>query len=162
MRLNGKKVLEIMGSKNLSAEIVCVKTGLSEKALSWILENGFASEDAMERIADAIGTEVRRILLPDVTSNEENAIEFLKGSSRATVTFSQGRYITKIKKLAAERPEECEILAQNNDGGILAHIPVSRVKISPLKEVSEERREQAREQMLAYRAKRGMEPCRNR
>ncbi len=153
MRLNGKKVLELMGATNLSAEMVCVKTGLSGKTLGWILENGFASEDAVERIADAIGIGVGSILRPDATSSEENVVEFLKDGSRATVTFSQGRYKTRIKRLAAEHPESCEIIAENSDGSILAHIPVSWVKISPLREVSEEFREQARERMRFYRAK---------
>lgn len=66
----------------------------------------------------------------------ENVIEFLLDDKRATVTFSQGRYKSRIKKLAAERPEECEIVAENQDGSICAHIPVRWIKISPLKETS--------------------------
>lgn len=112
--------------------------------MSWILENGFASEDAMERIADAIGIGVGSILLPDETSSEENAIEFLKDSDRATVTFSQGRYKTRIKRLAKKHPESCEIIAENNNGSILAHIPVSWVKISPPVAQSEKQKELAR------------------
>lgn len=37
----------------------------------------------------------------------ENVIEFLENQQRATVTFSQGRYKTRIRKLAKARPEEC-------------------------------------------------------
>lgn len=155
MRLNGKRVLEIMQTNGLTVETLCMQTGLFEKSVQWILNNGFVSEDAMERIADAIDVEVKEILLPDISSNVENAIEFTRGSERAMVSFSQGRYITRIKKLAAERPEECEIVAENKDGSICAHVPVTWVKISPPAARSEEQREQARERLINYHAEHG-------
>lgn len=83
----------------------------------------------------------------------ENTIEFLAGETRATVTFSQGRYKSRIKKLAAERPEECSIVAENQEGSICAHIPVSWVKINPLPKVAEETRQRSRERMIAYHSK---------
>ena len=60
----------------------------------------------------------------------ENIIEWIRDSKYATVTFSQGRYITKIKKLAEKYPDECEIVAENKDGSIMAHIPVKWILIS--------------------------------
>lgn len=147
MRLNGKKVIDIMAAKNLTGERLCTKTGLSGRSLHWILDNGFASEEAMERIAEAIGVEVGEILLPDISSNIENVIEFIKDSDRATVSFSQGRYITRIRKLAAERPEECKVMAQNKDGSICAHIPVAWIRINPSIELSEEQRQRKAETM---------------
>lgn len=83
----------------------------------------------------------------------ENVIEFLTGQRRATVTLSQGRYKTKIEKLAKERPDECKIIARNTDGTILAHVPVSWVKISPPRkvEMSNERKEQLRQQLASAR-----------
>ena len=155
MRLNRKKANEIMESKSITEEMICMRTGLWEKSLQWILNNGFASEEAMERITDAMGVGVGEILLPDISSNVENAIEFTRDSERATVSFSQGRYITRIKKLAAERPEECEIVAENKDGSICAHVPVTWVKISPPAARSEEQREQARERLINYHAEHG-------
>lgn len=83
----------------------------------------------------------------------ENVIEFLKDGQRATVTFSQGRFKSRIKKLAAERPEECQIMAENQDGSMCAHIPVSWIKISPLRVVSEKSRKLSRERMIAYNSK---------
>lgn len=71
----------------------------------------------------------------------ENVIEFIRDEKRATVTFTQGRYKSRIRKLAKSHPEECQIVAENQDGSICAHIPVEWVKISPLKRVSNERRE---------------------
>lgn len=77
----------------------------------------------------------------------ENVIEFLENQERATVTFSQGRYKSRIKKLAAERPEECGIVAENQDGSLCAHIPVAWIRINPGMELTEEQREQKAETM---------------
>lgn len=74
----------------------------------------------------------------------ENVIEFLRGAETATATLSQGRYISKMKKLAEKFPEECEII-ENKDGSILAHFPVKWVKISPPKQMSDEQKEAASE-----------------
>ncbi|NBI87865.1 hypothetical protein D3Z47_17380, partial [Lachnospiraceae bacterium] len=98
-----------------------------------VVKEGFASENAAKRIADALGLMVGEILLPEITGNVENVIEFVKDSERATVTFCQGRYKSRIKKLAAEHPEECEIVAENQDGSLCAHIPVALIKINPTK-----------------------------
>lgn len=113
MRLNGKKIVELMGDSCLSVEAVCQRTGLSERSFRSILENGLASDDAAERIADSVSVEVKDISMADISGNIENCIEFTKDSGRATVSFSQGRYISRIKKLAAERPAECRIAAEN-------------------------------------------------
>jgi hypothetical protein len=51
---------------------------------------------------------------------KENAIEWLNGQDRVTVTLSQGRYINKVKKLA-ETHKEVEIVKENEDGTLLAH-----------------------------------------
>lgn len=85
----------------------------------------------------------------------ENVIEFIRGAETATLTFSQGRYISKIRKLAKSRPDECQIVAENKDGSIMAHVPVSWVKISPKREVNmtEERRKQLAEILRAGRNK---------
>ena len=62
--------------------------------------------------------------------SQENAIEWIKNSDTATVTFSQGRYITRIKKLAEKYPDEVQICSENKDGSIVAHIPTKFIKIS--------------------------------
>ena len=78
--------------------------------------------------------------------NEENVIEFLKGQDRATASFSQGRYITRIKKLAETWPDQVDYI-QNPDGTICAHFPVSWIRIAhPTKlELSEGEKERRRE-----------------
>ncbi|MBD5521217.1 MAG: hypothetical protein HDR03_08370 [Lachnospiraceae bacterium] len=80
-----------------------------------------------------------------MTGNVENVIEFTKDSKRASVTFCQGRYKSRIKKLAADRPEECQIVAENTDGSLCAHIPVAWIKINPTKQLSEEQRKEIAE-----------------
>ena len=78
----------------------------------------------------------------------ENVIEWIRNSPMATVTFCQGKYITKIRKLAERFPEECEIVAENEDGSILAHIPTKWIKINNTRrELSDEEREQLAERM---------------
>jgi hypothetical protein len=71
----------------------------------------------------------------------ENAIEFITNEKRATVTFTQGRYKTRIRELAERFPEECEIVAENADGSMCAHIPVAWVRINPPAQLTEEQKE---------------------
>lgn len=65
----------------------------------------------------------------DGFASHENVIEFLRNSKIATCTLSQGKYITKIKKLAELYPNEVEIIKENADGSLLCHIPTSYLKI---------------------------------
>lgn len=76
----------------------------------------------------------------------ENVIEFLENQEVATCTFSQGRYKTRIKKLAADHPQECQIVAENEDGTLVAHIPVEWIRINPGMELTGEQREKRAEQ----------------
>ncbi|MCD8010937.1 MAG: hypothetical protein LUF34_09215 [Lachnospiraceae bacterium] len=78
----------------------------------------------------------------------ENAIEFLKNDERATVTFSQGRFKSRVRKLAERYPEECEIVAENRDGSLCAHIPTKWIHINPPARRTESQREAARQRML--------------
>lgn len=78
----------------------------------------------------------------------ENVVEWQRNSPMATVTFCQGKYITKIRKLAERFPDECEIVAENEDGSIMAHIPTKWIKINnPRREISDEEREELAERM---------------
>lgn len=65
----------------------------------------------------------------DFTSEKENVIEWILNSKTATVTFTQGKYISKVKKLAEKYPDRVQIRSQK-DGTLVAHIPTSAVKIS--------------------------------
>lgn len=79
--------------------------------------------------------------------SRENVIEWLNGQDMVTVSFSQGKYINKVKKLAA-KSDDVQIVAENDDGSICAHLPLKYIKISPPRQMSEEQRQQARERLL--------------
>ena len=80
----------------------------------------------------------------------ENNIEWLNGQQTVTVTLSQAKFINKVKRLA-EQHEGVRIVAENSDGSICAHLPLSFIKISAPRQLTEEQREQARERLLAHR-----------
>ena len=78
----------------------------------------------------------------------EFCIEWTRSSITATVTAPNNTSIkNKIVKLAQEKPEEVQIIAENKDGSILAHVPTKYVKISPPRQISEEERERLRIQL---------------
>ena len=66
----------------------------------------------------------------------DNSIEFYENDERATVSFTQGRYKTQIKKLAEKHPEECQIIAENADGSLCAHVPTSWIAVRPPKKLN--------------------------
>mgnify|MGYP000052028622 FL=1 len=82
----------------------------------------------------------------------ENVIEFMTNDIRATLSFSQGRYKSVIRKLAEKRPEDCQIIADNEDGSICAHVPVSWLRISPPRQYTEEQRQQMGERLKQNRS----------
>ena len=86
----------------------------------------------------------------------ENCIEWLNGQDRVTVTLSQGKYINKVKKLA-EKHKEVEIVKENTDGTLLAHLPLKFIKISAPKQMTEEQKERARERFTAMKKERGLD-----
>ena len=61
---------------------------------------------------------------------QENLIEWITGSKTATVTFSQKKYINRIKKMAEKHPESIDIVAENEDGSVTAHIPVRAMHLT--------------------------------
>ena len=85
----------------------------------------------------------------------ENVLEWIKNEPIATVTFSQGKYISKIRKLAERFPDECQITHENQDGSIVAHIPVKWIKINnPQRVMTEEEKRLAAERIRNSRKNR--------
>ena len=81
-----------------------------------------------------------------MADERENAIEWINGQDMVTVTLSQGRYISKVKKLAEKFPDEVKIVKENSDGTILAHIPLNYIKINRAsRDLTEEEREELAE-----------------
>ena len=60
---------------------------------------------------------------------KENNIEWYTGSKTATVSFTQKKYINRIKRLAEKYPLSVEIVAENPDGSITAHIPTRAIHV---------------------------------
>lgn len=85
----------------------------------------------------------------DYNLEQENAIEWLRNNAVATVTFSQGRFISKIEKLAKKFPDEVQIVARNKSS-IVAHIPVKFIKIgNPQKRnLTEEQKQELSKRLL--------------
>lgn len=109
--------------------------------------------DTFEMACDEIDDEIR-----DYDYEQENIIEFIKGSDTATVTFTQGRYITKIMKLAERFPEDVQICDVNKGKNgevksIVAHIPVKAIKINIIdrKEMTEEEKDALRDRLAKVR-----------
>ena len=86
----------------------------------------------------------------------ENNIEWYTGDKTVTLSFSQKKYVSKILKADKNNPD-IDIVAQNEDGSICAHIPLSWIKISPPRkgrEFSDEERAMAAERLKVAREKR--------
>lgn len=75
--------------------------------------------------------------------NPENCIEWITGQHTITCSISQTRYISKIKGLAEKYPKKVKILAENEDGTILAKLPLKALKLNIIeKELTDEQREE--------------------
>jgi len=66
----------------------------------------------------------------------ENGVEWLNGQDTVTFSFSQKKFINKVRALAEKYPDEVKIYAENNDGSITGNLPLKFVKISAPRQVS--------------------------
>ena len=91
----------------------------------------------------------------NVNINNENAIEFIRGQRIMTVTFSQRRFVTKVKKMAEKYPDQVKIVCENEDGSIIAHMPVKALHLYLTKgrKFTEEEREKMKDRMIKYHNK---------
>ena len=76
-----------------------------------------------------------------MNGSNENCFEFLRDQKTVTATVCQGRYVSKLKKLAEDYPEKCKIDVENNDNSYVFHFPVEWLRINPKRELSEEEKE---------------------
>jgi len=82
----------------------------------------------------------------------ENNIEWITNQEIVTATISQGRYITKIKKLAEQHPNDVRIMEENKDGSILCQFPLRYLKINnPSRVMTEEQKAAAAERLKRAR-----------
>ena len=85
---------------------------------------------------------------------QENVIEWIRGDKEVTVTFcNNNKYKSKVQKLAEEYPDEVQIVATNNDGSIVAHLPLSYIRIShpPKRVLTDEQKKEIGERFKKYR-----------
>ena len=89
----------------------------------------------------------------------EFAIEWTKDRDYAGVTVPTGTALkSKLMRYARERPDEVKLKAENKDGSAFFHVPVSYIKCSPPRKVSEAQREAAGERFRRmWEEKREME-----
>ena len=89
----------------------------------------------------------------------EFSIEWTKDRNYAGVTVPSGTALkSKLMRYAQERPDEVKLMAENKDGSAFFHIPISYVKVSPPRKVSEAQREAAGERLRRmWEEKREME-----
>ena len=89
----------------------------------------------------------------------EFVIEWIKGNEYAGVTVPSGTALkSKLMRYAQERPDEVKTMAINKDGSAFFHVPVSYIKVSPPRKISEAQREAAGERFRRmWEEKREME-----
>ena len=84
---------------------------------------------------------------------QETVFEHLAGNGMATVTAAERWSIGMVKRLAEKHPEDVEIVAENADGTLVAHVPAGWMKLRPPRRVNltDEQRAAASERMKAAR-----------
>ena len=66
----------------------------------------------------------------------ETAFDHVAGESIATFYTAERKWINTIHELKGQYPDEVDIRHVNDDGSLVAHIPVSWLKIRPKKKVN--------------------------
>lgn len=128
MRLKKDVYRKLMTEQGLTDAALVVGAGLSKREVEWALMGKPVSVDLLEKFASLVGLRVSDIAYEDENMENENVIEFFTNADTATVTFHQGRYKNKIRKLAEDKPDEVTILSDEN-GFLVAKIPVKWIKI---------------------------------
>lgn len=93
-----------------------------------------------------------------MTDLKETAVNYIVGEKHCTYYTAEQKWIRRLRKQAEQYPDEVKILNVNEDGSIVAHIPLKWFKAPtpPQKRVmSEEQRLAASERFAIARAKRG-------
>lgn len=84
--------------------------------------------------------------------DHENNIEWLTGQDTATVTLHQPRYVHKVRALAEKYPDRVMVDAENDDGSILAHLPLKAIRIGIIESgLTDEQKAAAGERLKAMR-----------
>lgn len=60
---------------------------------------------------------------------KDNHIEWITGDSRMTVTLTQKKHINRVLSLAKKYGDQVEIVAENADGSLCAHLPIKALHL---------------------------------
>ena len=104
--------------------------------------------DQMQEYEKAIDMKEKNYTPSDKVN--ENAIEWIKNEKTMTVTFSQPKYINRIKTLAEEKPEDIQIIV-NKSNYIVAHIPVKYLQLRKPVTYTEEQKKMYSERIKKVR-----------
>jgi hypothetical protein len=90
---------------------------------------------------------------------QDNTIEFLRNAKIAVATFSQGKFISRMRKLKEQFPDDVEIEEVKNSAAIVCRFPTKWIKINVggcgnHREVTEEEKEILRERIKIAQAAR--------
>ena len=61
---------------------------------------------------------------------DENVIQWLNGEKYITCTFTQRKYVGKVKKIMQRTPEFVLDFIENKDGSIYCRLPLKALKLS--------------------------------
>lgn len=139
MRLNVQKYKMIVAKKGIADEIIRKGIGMCKTTFSQLVSGnlGGITIEAMEGIAEVLGCSVGDIASSDLDEGE-NMIEWTVDAERATLTFSQQRMITRVKKLAEKYPDDVTIVAENTSGRkvLYAYVPTAWIQINRPKKMN--------------------------
>ena len=82
----------------------------------------------------------------------ETVYEHAAGSATFTVSAAERWSAAMLNRLAAEHPDEVEITARNQDGSLVAHVPLAWMRIVPKRNMTAEQKAANAERLAKYRA----------
>ena len=59
----------------------------------------------------------------------ENCIEWITGDDEIACTFTQKKYINKVRKMMNKQPKLVTKFIENPDGSIFCHLPLKALKL---------------------------------
>lgn len=132
--------MRLTKGKDVDVNQVIENTGIKRDVVEWILDGNPADITLLKRVSSATGLKI----VHEPWEEDENVFSFNKGDGIATATLTRGRLYNKLLKLSDSHPGECSVL-YNDNGVLCAQFPMSWMKLSPKRVLSEEAKEKARE-----------------
>ena len=80
-------------------------------------------------------------------TDRETTINYLQGDETMTVFSSQKKWVNKLTKASLDNNSGVRVTHVNTDGSKQFEVPVSWLKISPPRRISEEQKQAAAERM---------------